>query len=245
MWTPEASRLITIFWNQYLHNYAALPSNCHLAKSTVKDASFCMIIGRSKATSSMVSTARLGLAERLNITARKYLKDGKIWGNHTVTAGTYRNRKRKLDGADYEEKEYQQQLGGWVRSGTAIKIMKSRSDAIHKLTYLPEQLGKWKRIRSGIDDYRKSVWCRTCYHQGRTVQPKWDKAEALTFTAKTNWHIWYDPCSQLKTILVSLEGSRHCHGKKRTWVLWAPNWWWMKKGPLTKACGAQTRSKDI
>ena len=103
VWELEKSRLLPIFWNQYLHNYAALPSNSHLADSTVKDENFCMIIGRSEATSSMFSTARSGLMERLNITARKYLKDGKTRGNHMATAGTYGNRKCKLDGADYEE----------------------------------------------------------------------------------------------------------------------------------------------
>ena len=38
---------------------------------------------------------------------------------------------------------------------------KSRSDAIQNLNCLPEKLGKWKRIRSGINDREKqfSVEC--------------------------------------------------------------------------------------
>ena len=135
MWALETPRLLTIFRNIYLQNYASLPSNSHLAKSTVKDANLCMIIGRLEATPSMFSTARLGIVERLNITAREYLKNGKIRRKYMVNAGTYGNRKRKLDRADYEEEEYQQRAGRCVRSGIIIKMVKSRSNAIYKLTY--------------------------------------------------------------------------------------------------------------
>ena len=42
-----------------------------------------------------------------------------------------------------------------MRSGTAIKMVKSRNDSIQELIYLPENLEKWKRIRSDIDDREK------------------------------------------------------------------------------------------
>lgn len=54
-----------------MNNYTAIPSNYHFIESSVKDANFCLITGRSEKTSSIFATARSGLVETLNVRANE------------------------------------------------------------------------------------------------------------------------------------------------------------------------------
>ena len=71
MWSDVPSTILVFFRNHYIHNYSALPSNSHLAESSVKYANFCSIIGKSDKTSSMFATTRSGLVETLNVRANE------------------------------------------------------------------------------------------------------------------------------------------------------------------------------
>ena len=77
MWSQNIPNSIRKFRDWYLEAYSALPSNTHLAESTIKDANFCQISGRSEALASNISTARSGAVHYINskanhISKRKY-----------------------------------------------------------------------------------------------------------------------------------------------------------------------------
>jgi hypothetical protein len=92
-------------------DYAALPSNTHLAESNVKDANLCQIKGPAENLSSTFPTTRSRIVGSLNESTNAAFKaKGKIIkGTRTVTGGTYGNRKYKKDGSDYIEKKARQE----------------------------------------------------------------------------------------------------------------------------------------
>ena len=106
MWNDTPSFILVSFCNHYLMSYAALPSNYHLAESSVKDANYCSITGIYERTSSMFATTRSGLDESLNVKANKSRFSRMLKGNLYVSGGVIGGRKIKSDGSDYAEQEY-------------------------------------------------------------------------------------------------------------------------------------------
>ena len=84
MWSPEDMIPASLrqFKDFYLDSYAALPSNTHLAESTVKGANYCQIPGCNESLSSALATARSGVVEYINSTSNKRS------GNKQQTLGT-------------------------------------------------------------------------------------------------------------------------------------------------------------
>jgi hypothetical protein len=56
MWEDDAPLVLGWLKQNYLVDYAALPSNTHLAESNVKDANLCQIKGRAENLSPTFST---------------------------------------------------------------------------------------------------------------------------------------------------------------------------------------------
>jgi hypothetical protein len=56
MWDNDAPLVLGRLKQNYLVDYAALPSNTHLAESNVKDANWCQIKGRAENLPSTFST---------------------------------------------------------------------------------------------------------------------------------------------------------------------------------------------
>ena len=171
IWSDAVPPLLTAFRDNYCEKYAALPSNTHRAKSTIKDANHSQIKCREEVLCSTYATARSGIVETLNTNCNKALQtQEKLKGNHTVTGGAYGQRKRKCDGSSYEEKEFQQRVDGHVRSEQAIKFVIRRHDAITEvLTGSAAKKKKWddlkldlsanakqfvvERVSEKVDDY--------------------------------------------------------------------------------------------
>ena len=152
MWIGVPSPVLVSFRNHYLHNYVALPSNSHLAESSVKDANFCSIIGRSEKTSSMFATSRSGLVETLNMKANKARSSRIQKGNASVSSGLMGSRKRKSDGADFVEQGYRHRTSGSTRSTIAREIICKRHTDIESSLTNPRNKQMWKRIHSSIGD---------------------------------------------------------------------------------------------
>ena len=150
MWSNVPSTILVSFCNHYMNNYAALPSNSHLAESSVKDANFCSIIGRSEKTSSMFATARSGLVETLNVRANESRSSRIQKGNPFVSGGAMGTRKRKSDGAEFVEKDYRYRTSGSTRSTIAREIICKRHTDIEQSLNNPVNEITWKRIHSSI-----------------------------------------------------------------------------------------------
>jgi hypothetical protein len=152
MWEDRALPALGRLKKHYLENYAALPSNTHLAESNVKDANFCQIKGRAENLSSTFSTARSGIVEALNdntITAFK--APGKfIKGSKTVTGGTYGNRKNRKDGSDYMEKESKKRVDGSLRTQEAIRLVLKKHTRMEAMLTSPANKEKWDQLNEYI-----------------------------------------------------------------------------------------------
>ncbi|WP_288993256.1 hypothetical protein [uncultured Marinobacter sp.] len=152
MWDDDAPLVLSRLKQNYLVDYAALPSNTHLAESNVKDANLCQIKGRAENLSPTFLTTRSGIVGSLNeSTIAAFKAEGKIIkGTRTVTGGTYGNRKYKKDGSDYIEKESKTRVDGSLRSQEAIRlIMETNAQMESKLT-LPANRAKWDKLRECI-----------------------------------------------------------------------------------------------
>ena len=82
IWSDEPHRILREFRDNYIHNYSALPSNTQNAESTIKDANYCTIMGRSKSLSSMYATARSGLVDQINDKTKIENSLSNLRGNH-------------------------------------------------------------------------------------------------------------------------------------------------------------------
>jgi hypothetical protein len=152
MWDDDAPLVLGRLKQNYLVDYAALPSNTHLAESNVKDANLCQIKGRAENLSSTFSTTRSGIVGSLNeSTIAAFKAEGKnIKGTRTVTGGTYGNRKYKKDGSDYIEKESKTRVDGSLRSQEAIRLIMERNAQMESKLTLPANRAKWDKLRECI-----------------------------------------------------------------------------------------------
>jgi hypothetical protein len=159
MWVADAPLWLIRLKQHYLVNYAALPSNTHLAESNVKDANFCQIKGRAENLSSTFSTARSGIVEALNENAiAAFTAPGKIIkGTKTVSGGTYGNRKNKIDGSDYMEKESKTRVDGSLRSQEAIRLIIKKHRRMEAMLTLPANKAKWDELYEGVSKEKKTV----------------------------------------------------------------------------------------
>ena len=102
----------------------------------MKDANFCQITGRDETLSSTFSTARSGLVEEINANAMETFATDKrsLRGNSKVTSGPYGSRKRKSDGAEYDESKGrgQKTIKGTLRSKETLKFVCERHEQIAK-----------------------------------------------------------------------------------------------------------------
>jgi hypothetical protein len=154
MWDNDAPLVLGRLKQNYLVNYAALPSNTHLAESNVKDANLCQIKGRDENLSSTFSTARSGIVESLNETAIAAFQDQ---GRHiretkTVTGGGYGNRKYKKDGSEYIEKESKTRVDGKLRSQEAIRLVVKKHMQMEAKLTCPINKAKWDELKENISE---------------------------------------------------------------------------------------------
>ena len=114
MWDNDAPVVLGWLKQNYLVNYAVLPSNTHLAELNVKDANLCQIKGCAENLPSTFSTTQTRIVGSLNeSTIAAFKAEGKmIKGTRTVTEGTYGKRKYKKDGSDYIEKKSKTRVDG-------------------------------------------------------------------------------------------------------------------------------------
>ena len=154
MWDDDAPLVLSWLKQNYLGNYAALPSNTHLAESNVKDANLCQIKGRDENLSSTFSTARSGIVESLNETAIAAFQDqGRhIRETRTVTGGGYGSRKNKKDGSDYGEKESKTRVDGKLRSQAAIRLVVNKHTQIEAKLTNPANKAKWDKLKGNISE---------------------------------------------------------------------------------------------
>jgi hypothetical protein len=152
MWDDDAPLVLGRLKQHYLVDYAALPSNAHLAESNVKDANLCQVKGRAENLSSTFLTARSGIIENLNDNAIGAFKAHRniIKWTKSVTGGTYGNRKNRKDGSDYIEKESKTRVDGSLRTQEAIRLaIKKNTQVEAKLTF-PTNKAKWEELREFI-----------------------------------------------------------------------------------------------
>jgi hypothetical protein len=140
----------------YCEKYAALPSNTHRAESTIKDANHSQIKCREEILCSTYGTARSGIVETLNANCIQALKIRTIKGNTSVAGGIHGKRKRLSDGSEYEEKQYQMRVDGYVRSQEAIKFVMARHGKIDNvLTESGAKKKRWNDMRSDLSENSK------------------------------------------------------------------------------------------
>jgi hypothetical protein len=86
MWDDDVPLVLGRLKQNYLVEYAALPSNTHLAELNVKDANLCQIKGCTENLSSTFFTTRSGIVGSLNESTNAAFKaEGKIIkGTRTV-----------------------------------------------------------------------------------------------------------------------------------------------------------------
>ena len=156
IWLDDAPPLLADFRENYCEKYAALPSNTHRAESTIKDANHSQIKCRDEILCSTYATAQSGIVERLNANCVEAWKSGTIKGNHSVAGGIHGERKRLSDGSEYDEKEYQMRVDGYVRSQEAIKFVMERHLKIENiLTESGAKKKRWKDMRSDLSGNAK------------------------------------------------------------------------------------------
>jgi phage-related protein len=143
-------RVLVTYREDYKFNYAAFPSNSHMAESAVKDANFCQIPGRGELLSSNFFTVRAGLVETINMNLiESFRQKGDLKGNRYVRGGKYGERK-KTDGTNLEEKEWQMRVSGETKTCEALKHILDRHDKLKDLP--PAEKQKWDRLHAGITD---------------------------------------------------------------------------------------------
>jgi hypothetical protein len=152
MWDNGAPLVLGRLKQNYLANYAALPSNTHLAESNVKDANLCQIKNRNENLSSTFSTARSGIVESLNENTINAFHDKEriMKGSSIVTGGVYGSRKYKKDGSDYIEKESKTRVDGKLRSQEAIQLVVKKHIHMEAKLTLPINQAKWDELKEYI-----------------------------------------------------------------------------------------------
>ena len=150
-WVKEPHRILKEFRDHYLNTHCALPSNTQNAESTIKDANYCTIMGRSEGLASTYSTARSGLVDKINQSTKGVIMQSVLRGNQHVCRGIYGER-NKPDGSLYEEKSKKRRAAGGIRTEAAIELVYKRHKNIN--TYLDDPIHKkeWECLQSAIAD---------------------------------------------------------------------------------------------
>jgi hypothetical protein len=177
MWENGTQLLVlTRLKQHYLENYAALPSNTHLAESNVKDANFCQIKGRGENLSSTFSTARSGVVAELNeCSIAAFRNQATIRGNQNITGGNYGERKRKKDGSDYIEKTSKMRVDGNLRSQAAIKLIVRKQRRMERKLSIPANKAKWDQLRTSISKTINQFEAQRVMVKMEAMDKTWDE----------------------------------------------------------------------
>jgi hypothetical protein len=134
MWNSPDSTLIS-YREYYFINYAAFATNSHMGESSVKEANYCHLPGRSEKQTSAYVSMRSGFVETIinQNTEKAFRAQPTIRATKYTTAGKAGERMCS-HGSEFTEKEYKHHIGGQLKTREMIKHILERQQ---QLTNLP------------------------------------------------------------------------------------------------------------